>query len=181
MQRSQGCGHRYFARPVPVHMWQGRAQSRCTCGKGEPSPGADVARASPVPAQMWQGRAQSRCTCGKGEPSPGADVEGLQTLVFAWPVDGVQPSRMCIACANGAGGEALQLVISCSGFARCSAIAYAIVQPSRAWKRERRRNVQDRYVHTHARQKLTHARTQAQHRAHVNTGAREHAHARTDR
>ncbi len=29
--------------PVPVQMWQGRAQSRCRCGRGEPSPGADVA------------------------------------------------------------------------------------------------------------------------------------------
>jgi hypothetical protein len=29
--------------PVPVQMWQGRAQSWCGCGRGEPSPGADVA------------------------------------------------------------------------------------------------------------------------------------------
>ena len=29
--------------PVPVQMWQRRAQSRCRCGRGEPSPGADVA------------------------------------------------------------------------------------------------------------------------------------------
>jgi hypothetical protein len=41
------------------------AQSRCRCGQGDPSPGADVARASPVPVQMWQGRAQSRCRCGQ--------------------------------------------------------------------------------------------------------------------
>ena len=39
---------------VPVQMWQGRAQSRCRCGRGEPSPGADVAGVSPVPVQMWQ-------------------------------------------------------------------------------------------------------------------------------
>jgi hypothetical protein len=32
---------------------------RCRCGRGEPSPGADVAGASPVPVQMWQRRAQS--------------------------------------------------------------------------------------------------------------------------
>ena len=31
------------ASPVPVQMWQGRAQSRCGCGRGERSPGADVA------------------------------------------------------------------------------------------------------------------------------------------
>ena len=29
--------------------------SRCRCGRGEPSPGADVAGASAVPAQMWHG------------------------------------------------------------------------------------------------------------------------------
>ena len=34
--------------PVPLRMWQG-------CGRGEPSPGADVAGVSPVPVQMWQG------------------------------------------------------------------------------------------------------------------------------
>jgi hypothetical protein len=80
------------ASPVPVQMWQGRAQSRCRCGRGEPSPGADVAGASPVPVQMWQGRAQSRRRCGKGEPSPGADVAGASpwlTQLFApnrWPL-----------------------------------------------------------------------------------------------
>jgi hypothetical protein len=37
--------------PVPAQMWQGRAQSRCRCGRG------------------W---AQSRCGCGRREPSPGA-------------------------------------------------------------------------------------------------------------
>jgi hypothetical protein len=30
-------------------------QSRCRCGRGESSPGADVAAVSPVPVQMWQG------------------------------------------------------------------------------------------------------------------------------
>jgi hypothetical protein len=66
------------------------------CGRGERSPGADVAAVSPVPVQMWAGRAQSscrwlarsRCRCGSGEPqsrrrfgraepSPGADVAGV--------------------------------------------------------------------------------------------------------
>ena len=37
---------------VPVPMWQGRAQSRRRCGRGEPSLGADVAGASPVPVQI---------------------------------------------------------------------------------------------------------------------------------
>jgi hypothetical protein len=50
------------------------ARSRGRCGRGEPSPGADVAGVRPVPAQMWPGRARSRRRCGRGEPSPGADV-----------------------------------------------------------------------------------------------------------
>jgi hypothetical protein len=29
--------------------------ARCRCGRGEPSPGADVAGVSPVPVQMWAG------------------------------------------------------------------------------------------------------------------------------
>jgi hypothetical protein len=50
---------------------QGRParQSRCRCGSGGLSPGADVAGLSPVPAQMWpRGRAQSRCRRGRGAP-----------------------------------------------------------------------------------------------------------------
>jgi hypothetical protein len=35
------------ASPVPVQMWAGRAQSRCRCGRGEPSPSADVGRGEP--------------------------------------------------------------------------------------------------------------------------------------
>ncbi len=38
--------------PVPVQIWEGRAQSRRRCGSGEPSPGADVAEASPVLAEL---------------------------------------------------------------------------------------------------------------------------------
>ena len=46
-----------------------RAQSRCRCGSGEPSPGADVAAVSPVPMQMWQACRSmkvnlSRMNCG---------------------------------------------------------------------------------------------------------------------
>jgi hypothetical protein len=55
-------------------------KSRCRCGRGEPSPGADVAGVSPVPVQMWQGRGQSRCRCGKVEASPGADVAGVSPV-----------------------------------------------------------------------------------------------------
>ena len=46
--------------PVPVQMWQGRAQSPLVqMWRGEPSP-------------HW-------CRCGSGEPSPGADVAGVST------------------------------------------------------------------------------------------------------
>jgi hypothetical protein len=33
-------------------------QTRCRCGRGEPSPGADVAQVSPIPVQMWKGRGE---------------------------------------------------------------------------------------------------------------------------
>jgi hypothetical protein len=47
-------------------MWVGPAQSRCRCGRGGPSPGADVAGVSAVSAQMWRGRAQFQGRCGRG-------------------------------------------------------------------------------------------------------------------
>ena len=68
------------------------AESRCRCGRGEPSAVAEVAGARPVLVQMWPGRAQSWCRCGRGvspvlvemwaggEPSPLADVAGVQAL-----------------------------------------------------------------------------------------------------
>jgi hypothetical protein len=42
--------------PLPkfVRALGGEPQSRCRCGRGEPSPGSDVAGVSPVPVQMWQ-------------------------------------------------------------------------------------------------------------------------------
>ena len=60
--------------------------SRCRCGRGEPSPGADVAGVSPVPAQLsrcrcGQGRRPlSRCRCGRGEPSQPRRSCGSSTL-----------------------------------------------------------------------------------------------------
>ena len=42
---------RHAREPVEVPA----SESRRRCGRGEPSPGADVARVSPIPAQMWQG------------------------------------------------------------------------------------------------------------------------------
>jgi hypothetical protein len=51
------------------------SQSRCRCGRGEPSSVADVAGVSPLPEQMWQGRAQSRGGCDRCEPSPSTEWE----------------------------------------------------------------------------------------------------------
>ena len=62
-------------------MWAGRAQSRRRCGRGEPSPDADVggvspvptqmwAAVSPVPAQRWTGQVKSRRRGGRFYPSP---------------------------------------------------------------------------------------------------------------
>ncbi len=77
---SQGPRSTQWLGAVPVQRWQGRAQSRCRGGRGEPSPGAEVAAVSPVPVQSWQGRAQSRCRVGRGEPSPGAEVAGASPV-----------------------------------------------------------------------------------------------------
>ena len=57
-------------RPVPVQMWQERVQSRCRCGSGEPSPGADGAGVSPVPGQMWPGLARSPGQTWQGAAQP---------------------------------------------------------------------------------------------------------------
>jgi hypothetical protein len=51
-----------------------RWRSRRRCGRGGPSPGADMGGVGQVPAQMWAGWAKSRRRCGRGGPSPGADV-----------------------------------------------------------------------------------------------------------
>jgi hypothetical protein len=51
---SAGTAARSRAR-VPVQMWEGWAESRCRCGRGGPSPGADVGGVGPVPVQMWEG------------------------------------------------------------------------------------------------------------------------------
>jgi hypothetical protein len=59
--------------PVPVHMWatRGVSQSRCRCGKGGPSLGADVAVASPAPLQMRRGVGPVAVPIGGGV-SPGS-------------------------------------------------------------------------------------------------------------
>jgi hypothetical protein len=61
-RRTQPRQHQLLA--VQAQMWRGLGQSRCRCGGGWVSPGADVAGVSPspsadlagvrrVPAQMW--------------------------------------------------------------------------------------------------------------------------------
>jgi hypothetical protein len=61
------------------------AQSRCRCGSGWPSPGADVAGVRPVPVQMWQGCA----------PVPGQMWEGASpVLMQMWQRMGPVPVQM---------------------------------------------------------------------------------------
>ena len=66
---------------VLLHMWEGRAQSRgrCTCGRGGPSPAADVAgagRGGPIPiADVPQGE-HSRCVCARGILVSGKEWQG---------------------------------------------------------------------------------------------------------
>ncbi len=82
--------------PVPVRMWQRRAQSRCRCGGGEPSPGADVAGVSPVPVQMWQRRAAMRLSNGRSAGASGAHAR-------------VDRRRALVARADGGGARVLRL------------------------------------------------------------------------
>ena len=55
---------------APLHIWCALMPGplvdwpTCRCGRGEPSPGADVAGVSPFPVQMWQERARSGCRRG---------------------------------------------------------------------------------------------------------------------
>jgi hypothetical protein len=112
-------------------------KSRRRCGRGEPSPGADVARgepspgaevggvspvpgadvagASPVPAQMWPGRAQFRRRCGQGAPSAGLDVGGGEP-------SRARPARSGAAAAvrQGAGNRA---ALRCAAL-RCAALRW---------------------------------------------------------
>ncbi len=56
--------HRSQTPQDPQQMWPGWAQSRCRCGRGGPSPGADAGGVGPVLVQMREGWAQSRSRCG---------------------------------------------------------------------------------------------------------------------
>ena len=58
---------------LPPHA--GWAQSRCRCGRGEPSPGAEVAAGEPSRgADVAAGEPSSGADVAAGGPSPGADV-----------------------------------------------------------------------------------------------------------
>ena len=54
----------------PVAMWQRSAQSRCRCGRGEPSAGAEVGGVSRVPGADW----------GGAEASPAADAAAMTSI-----------------------------------------------------------------------------------------------------
>ncbi len=93
-------------RPVPVQMQQGAdaaggcAQSRCRCGRSEPSPGADVEGVSPVPVQIWA-----------GEPCPGADVAGLGPVPEKPRLACYRLLRTCFALGRRRSAEAAQRAV----------------------------------------------------------------------
>ena len=55
---------------VPVQMWEQRAQSRCRCGRGEPSPGADVAGVATYPVTVSDWIAGRATVSQRSHPSP---------------------------------------------------------------------------------------------------------------
>ena len=71
------------ASPVPAQMLQRRAESRCRCGSGEPSPGADVGRGEPSPVQMWQRRAESRARAGCASAGDGVCARFVADVIVA--------------------------------------------------------------------------------------------------
>ena len=93
-------------------------ESRCRCGRGAPSRGADVAVGmSAVLAQMWRGCAQSQCKCGKGATSSCADVAGVSPV----------PEQMWWGCAQS---QSRARLAECSGDRIC---ACAITRSRAEW------------------------------------------------
>ena len=85
-------------------------QSRCRCGRGEPSPGADVAGVSPVPVQTWTW----------GEPSPGAHVAGVPM--------GLQPDQLAWASSKMRASWGGPVSVDLGG--RCALWAHCVRSPS---------------------------------------------------
>ena len=72
---------RLYRKPMAVRdavAQQGWAQSRCRCGRGEPSPASDVGGLGPFLGRMWQ-----------GEPSPGEDLAGVAPFIPGADVGGM--------------------------------------------------------------------------------------------
>ena len=92
--------------PAPAQMWQEAvAQSRCSRGSGEPSPGADVAGASPVPVQMWQGQAPvpaqmwaSAWRCATASSRVVINAENWARSTRSSPTSNASSSRSRLAC-----------------------------------------------------------------------------------
>ena len=79
--------------------WPGQAQSRCRCGRDEPSPGAHVSGLRPVPMQMWAGASSVPVQMRQGETRPGAVWQGQAQSVPAQMWQGRAQSRC--SCGRG--------------------------------------------------------------------------------
>ena len=114
-----------------VQMWHGRAQSRCRCGTGEPSPGADVAAAGPVSVNMWHGRETRHCGRDGTAPAPTCSTAStfpLPAWIASWILaaidSNIRPpspsSSPCHAARDSRHDEASRAKASATRPSRCA-------------------------------------------------------------
>ena len=85
--------------PVPGQMREGRAQSRCKCGRGEPSPGADLSGVSPPAASA----AKIGHAAAAAHPEmQRAVADGPHNIgkKHAPETDGVEPAQLLLQSCN---------------------------------------------------------------------------------
>ena len=102
------------ASPVPAQTWQGAAQSRRRCGRGQPSPGADVAGVSPaaVPVRIWDRWAKCWCTgVNEAVGAAGCSLPPALSRLYRYPpppctlASSAPQSQRSVACGARANGS----------------------------------------------------------------------------
>ena len=81
-ERSRTCTQtqRTHTQALRYRCGRGEPSPDADVGSGEPSPGAGVAGVSPVPVKCGRGERKSRCRCCRGDRSRGADAAGVSPV-----------------------------------------------------------------------------------------------------
>jgi hypothetical protein len=114
-------------------MWQGRAQSRRRCGRGEPQSQCRCGRGEPQSRRRCgRGEPQSRCRCGGGVPSC-----TLQWRLVGCTASFFRLNRRCLPCErpsqqSPAGPHTAAMPLRAILGARCSPHAPCRAVPCRA-------------------------------------------------